>query len=170
MGIRHASVWWRVGLRGVGSWQYDLLRRVRYASFRRIRAVIPRTPVHSVIQIPSIDFIMNTTTTTTSTATTNAAATPSTSRPSSSSMPDLRRAVPVMISRMLSTPRRPGPGGHGRARDHSPQPSTSWASVGHGAGMLSPAAKRGRIVGSPAPRLATPMPRAPLTFTTKPDH
>ena len=166
MGIRHASVWWRVGLRGVGSWQYNVVRKLRHASLCRICAVIPRTPVHSVIRIPSINFIMNTTTTTTSTATTNAA----TSRPSISSMPDLRRAVPVMISRMLSTPRRPGPGGHGRARDHSPQPSTSRASVGHGAGMLSPAAKRGRIVGSPAPRLATPMPRAPLTFTTKPDH
>ena len=151
--------------------QYDLLRRVRHASFCRIWAVIPRTPVHSVIRIPSIDLIMNTTTTTNSTATTNAAATPSTSRPSSSSMRDLRRAVPVMISRMLSTtPQRSDPGGHGRARDNSPQPSTSWASVGHGAGMLSPAAKRGRIVGSPAPRLATPMPRAPMTFTTKPDH
>ena len=170
MGICHASVWWRVGILGVGSWQYVLLRRVRHASFRRIRAVIPRTPVHSVIRIPSIDFIMNTTTTTTSTAKTNAAATPSTSRPSSSSMPDLRWAVPVMISRMLSTPCRPGPGGHGRARDHSPHPSTSRASVGHGAGMLSPAAKRRRIVGSPAPRLVTPMPRAPLTFTTKPNH
>ena len=105
---------------------------------------------------------MNTTTTTTSTATTNAAATPSTLRPSYSSMPDLRRAVPVMISRMLSTtPQRSGPGGHGRARDHSPQPSTSRASVGHGAGILSPTAKRGQIVCSLAPRLATTMPRAP---------
>ena len=94
---------------------------------------------------------MNTTTTTTSTATTNPAATPSTSRPSSSTMPDLRLAVLVMISRMLSrTPRRSGPGGHGRARDHSPQPSTSWASVGHGAGMLSITAKRGRFVGPTA--------------------
>ena len=82
MGIRHASVWWRVGLRGVGSWQYNVVRKLRHSSLCRICAVIPRTPVHSVIRIPSINFIMNTTTTTTSTATTNAA----TSRPSISSM------------------------------------------------------------------------------------
>ena len=108
-------------------------------------------------------------TTTTATATANTTTSPVTA--GSSSMPDLRRAYPVMISRMLSTTPRPGSRGHGRVRDESPQPSTSRASAGHGAGMLSSAAKRGRFVGSPAPRLAAPLPRAAATpFATAPNH
>ena len=103
------------------------------------------------------------------TATANTTTSPVTA--GSSSMPDLRRTYPVMISRMLSTTPRPGSRGHGRARDESPQPSTLGALAGHRAGVLSSAAKRGRFVGSPAPRLAALLPRTAATsFATAPNH
>ena len=169
MGIRHASVWWHVGLRGVGSWQYNIVRKLRHASLCRICAVTPH-PIHSFPGYLTIDIaIFMNSTTTTATATANTTTSPVTA--GSSSMPDLRRAYPVMISRMLSTTPRLGSRGHGRARDESPQPSTSGACEGHGAGVLSSAAKRRRFVGSSAQRLAAPLPRAAATsFAKAPNH
>ena len=105
----------------------------------------------------------------TTTATTTASTAASPAIAGSSSMPDIRKAYPVMISRMNSTTRRPGSRGHGRARDQSPQPSTSGAPAGHGAGVVPPASKRGRFVGSPAPRLADPLPRM-ASASYAPDH
>ena len=43
-------------------------------------------------------------------------------------------------------------------RNRSPQPSTSAAPVGHGSGGVSTATKQGWSIGSPAPRLAAPLP------------
>ena len=93
-------------------------------------------------------------TTTATTATGNASTTTSSS---SSSMPDLSRARPIMLERMMST--RLTSNVHGRRRASSPQPSTSASPASHGSREPS-ASKRGRFVGSPAPRLADPMPTA----------
>ena len=76
--------------------------------------------------------------------------------------PALKRAYPVMLQRMS----KPG-GGRGRTRAQSPQPSVS-SPAGHGSGGTSPSAKK-RFVGSPAPLLADPLPRAQPPVIT-PDH
>ena len=102
-------------------------------------------------------------TSTTSTATGNTA---TTSTLSSSSMPNLSRALPVMLERMMST-RLPSIG-HGRRRMSSPQPSTSASTAGHGSREPS-ASKKGRFMGSPAPRLADLLPTA-LSVSYAPDH
>ena len=79
-----------------------------------------------------------------------------------SMMPVLKRAYPVMLQRMS----KPGVG-QGHTRAQSPQPSVS-SPAGHGSGGTSPSAKK-RFVGSPAPLLADPLPRARPPVIT-PDH
>ena len=80
-------------------------------------------------------------------------------------MPDIKKARPVMLQRMMSVKLGIE---HGRTRDKPPQPSGS-ANISHGSGVSPPSKKR--FMRSPAPLLADPMPA--LTSADQsavPDH
>ena len=103
------------------------------------------TPYHSVSEFPSDIIAMN--------------------PEEQLAMPDIKKARPVMLQRMMSVKLGIE---HGCTRDKSPQPSGS-ANISHGSGVSPPSKKR--FMRSPAPLLADPMPAlASADQSAVPDH